>query len=57
MPQLLLAIATVIGVFGLVKVREESRGARWGRLRWGLLLLWLVLFNASLWTWLMSILN
>jgi hypothetical protein len=56
MPQLLLTIATVVGVSWLVKVTTVERLQAQGR-PWGLLLLWLVLFSASLLTWLKSILN
>jgi len=54
MPQLLLALATVIGVFGVVKLTTVKKGTPWGLFRWGLLLLWFALFSASLWMWLMA---
>ena len=52
-PDLLLAVAAIIMLFGVARVSRNAQPSH--RTPWGALLVWAVLFGAGLSIWLMSV--
>jgi hypothetical protein len=52
MPYLLLVVATIVMLFGVVKISRTARASH--GTAWGALLIWAVLFGAGLLIWFMS---